>query len=91
MPHPSDPERAVAHKQIRRRIERAIDELPDDFRAVFVMRDVEAMSVAETADALAAELASALTDTFAARSGCCSGHVHTYRAWGLVARPRATS
>jgi RNA polymerase sigma-70 factor, ECF subfamily len=86
MPHHSDPERAAAHKQIRRRIERAIDELPDDFRAVFVMRDVEAISVAETADvlalspatvktrlhrarrrlrrALAAELASALTDTF---------------------------
>jgi RNA polymerase sigma-70 factor (ECF subfamily) len=86
MPNHSDPERAAAHRQIRRRIERAIDELPDDFRAVFVMRDVEAVSVAETADvlalspatvktrlhrarrrlrqALAAELASALTDTF---------------------------
>lgn len=32
---------------------RAIDELPDGFRAVFVMRDIEAMSVAETADVLA--------------------------------------
>jgi RNA polymerase sigma-70 factor (ECF subfamily) len=47
-----DPERAAAHSQIRQFIERAIDDLPEIFRVVFVMRDVEEMSVEETADFL---------------------------------------
>jgi RNA polymerase sigma-70 factor (ECF subfamily) len=33
-------------------LEDAIDTLPDDFRAVFVLRAVEGLSVAETADVL---------------------------------------
>jgi RNA polymerase sigma-70 factor, ECF subfamily len=49
MPATSDPERAAAQRQIRHLIERAIDDLPENFRVVFVMRDVEDMSVEETA------------------------------------------
>jgi RNA polymerase sigma-70 factor (ECF subfamily) len=45
----ADPEKAAARQQIRRVLEHAIDELPDPFRIVFVMRDVEEMSVEETA------------------------------------------
>ena len=30
-------------------LERAVDELPDAFRSVFVMRDIEEMSIEETA------------------------------------------
>jgi RNA polymerase sigma-70 factor (ECF subfamily) len=48
----ADPERAAAQSQIRHLIERAIDDLPEIFRTVFVMRDVEEMSVEETADFL---------------------------------------
>jgi RNA polymerase sigma-70 factor (ECF subfamily) len=44
-----DPERLAASGELRRLIERAIDALPDDFRAVFILRAVEGMSVAETA------------------------------------------
>jgi len=44
-----DPERNAAQHQIRGLIERAIDELPEIFRVVFVMRDVEDMSIEETA------------------------------------------
>jgi RNA polymerase sigma-70 factor (ECF subfamily) len=44
-----DPERLAASGELRRLIERAIDTLPDDFRAVFILRAVEGMSVAETA------------------------------------------
>jgi RNA polymerase sigma-70 factor (ECF subfamily) len=44
-----DPERAAAKTQIRRLIEQAIDELPEHFRLVFVMRDVEELSVEDTA------------------------------------------
>ena len=46
----SDPERTMAQSEIRAVLERAIDELPDAFRAVFVARVVEGMSVEETAD-----------------------------------------
>lgn len=46
----SDPERTMAHGEIRAVLERAIDELPDSFRAVFVARIIEGMSVEETAD-----------------------------------------
>lgn len=46
----SDPERTMAQGEIRVVLERAIDELPDSFRAVFVARLVEGMSVEETAD-----------------------------------------
>jgi RNA polymerase sigma-70 factor (ECF subfamily) len=45
-----DPERIMAQGEIRGLLERAIDELPDAFRAVFVARLVEGMTVDETAD-----------------------------------------
>jgi RNA polymerase sigma-70 factor, ECF subfamily len=48
-----DPERLTGNGELRRLLEDAIDALPDDFRAVFVLRAVEGMSVAETAEALA--------------------------------------
>jgi RNA polymerase sigma-70 factor (ECF subfamily) len=40
----------MAQSEIRAVLEQAIDELPDAFRAVFVARIVEGMSVEETAD-----------------------------------------
>ena len=45
-----DPERTMAQGEIRIVLERAIDELPDAFRAVFVARLVEGMTVEETAN-----------------------------------------
>jgi RNA polymerase sigma-70 factor (ECF subfamily) len=47
-----DPERAAAQGEIRRLLERAIDSLPAQFRTVFVLRDVEDVSVARTAELL---------------------------------------
>lgn len=44
-----NPEMAAAHAEIRRLLEHAIDGLPDSFRLVFVMRDIEDMSIEETA------------------------------------------
>lgn len=52
MPAGTDPERAAAQRQIRALIEGAIDNLPENFRIVFVMRDVEELSVEETAHLL---------------------------------------
>lgn len=48
----SDPESSAAQREIRELLEHAIDALPEHFRVVFVMRDVEEMSVAETAELL---------------------------------------
>ncbi len=45
----ADPERAMAQRQLCQLVERAIDELPHDFRTVLVARVVEGMSVEETA------------------------------------------
>jgi RNA polymerase sigma-70 factor, ECF subfamily len=46
------PERALARKELRRAIERAVDDLPPPFRTVFVMRAIEQMSIEETAACL---------------------------------------
>lgn len=48
----ADPEADASRAQIRRLLERGIDELPENFRIVFVMRDIEQMSVEETASQL---------------------------------------
>jgi len=47
---PADPEQSMEQQQIRQLLERAIDDLPDGFRAVFVARLVEGMSIEETAE-----------------------------------------
>jgi RNA polymerase sigma-70 factor, ECF subfamily len=47
-----DPEAETARREARRLLERATERLPEPFRLVFIMRDVDACSVAETAAAL---------------------------------------
>lgn len=49
---PATPDAAYAREQLRRLIERAVADLPDSFRTVFVLRDVEGLSIDETAEAL---------------------------------------
>jgi RNA polymerase sigma-70 factor, ECF subfamily len=46
------PDAALAREQIRALLEQAVAALPDGFRQVFVLRDVEGLSVEETAEAL---------------------------------------
>jgi RNA polymerase sigma-70 factor (ECF subfamily) len=48
----TDPETELSRSQARKLLEAAVDELPDDFRAVFVLRDVEGMSTEEAASCL---------------------------------------
>jgi RNA polymerase sigma-70 factor (ECF subfamily) len=47
-----DPAASAAREQIRRLVEHAIDKLPEPFRIVFVMREIEECSVEETAASL---------------------------------------
>jgi RNA polymerase sigma-70 factor (ECF subfamily) len=47
-----DPEKSMAQREIQRVVERAIDELPEAFRLVFITRVIEGMNVEETAEIL---------------------------------------
>ena len=62
------PDRALLRSELRSLLERKIDELPQDFRSVFVMRSVEELSVEETAQCLAIPEATVRTRHFRARS-----------------------
>ena len=46
------PDGALAREQVRRLLEAAVARLPQDFRTVFVLREIEGLSVEETAEAL---------------------------------------
>ncbi len=46
------PEHGAADAELRQFLEASIDRLPDDFRTVFVLRDVEGLSTGETAESL---------------------------------------
>lgn len=59
IPHPEyiadwreSPERLVSRNETRRLIDEALEELDEKHRVVFVLRDVEGLSVRETAEAL---------------------------------------
>jgi RNA polymerase sigma-70 factor (ECF subfamily) len=47
-----DPERQASNSELRRLLEDAVEELPDAYRAVFMLRDVEEMSTTDAAYAL---------------------------------------
>ena len=68
---PSDsepPDSAVARAEMRALIERKLDELPDSFRTVFILRTVEELSVEETAQCLDIAEATVRSRHFRARS-----------------------
>jgi len=62
------PPSATLRAEIRRALERRIDELPTAFRTVFVMREVEDMTVEETAECLSIPAATVRTRLFRARA-----------------------
>ena len=61
------PPDATLRAEVRRMLERRIDELPLAFRTVFVMREVEDMTVEETAACLGIPAATVRTRLFRAR------------------------
>jgi RNA polymerase sigma-70 factor, ECF subfamily len=62
------PSTAVLRTEMRRLLERRIDELPVAYRTVFVMREVEDMSVEETARSLDIPSSTVRTRLFRARA-----------------------
>ncbi|RIK97950.1 MAG: RNA polymerase sigma factor [Proteobacteria bacterium] len=65
---PEDPERTMAQREIQTVVERAIDELPDAFRSVFIARVVEGLSTEETAEVLDLKPETVKTRLFRARA-----------------------
>ena len=49
---PLQPDASLAREQLRLLLERAVAALPDAFRSVFVLREIEGLNVEETAEAL---------------------------------------
>lgn len=62
------PELAAMRTELRRLLERRIDALPEQFRCVFILRDVQELSVEETAECLNLPPATVRTRAFRARA-----------------------
>ncbi len=62
-----NPEAEAARSEVRQLLEKAIDALPEDFRVVFMLREVEGCSVEETAAQLKLKPQTVKTRLFRAR------------------------
>lgn len=62
------PEAAAMRAELRRMLERKIDELPEQFRTVYMLREVEEMTVEETAECLDVAAQTVRTRAFRARA-----------------------
>jgi RNA polymerase sigma-70 factor (ECF subfamily) len=65
--HVEEPDASVAREQVRALLERAIGELPDQFRTVFVLRQIEGLSGEETSAILDIPIATVKTRLLRAR------------------------
>ena len=63
-----DPQALAANAELRRLLERAIQRLPEQFRTAFVLREVEGLSVEETAEYLGIPPATVKTRDHRARN-----------------------
>jgi RNA polymerase sigma-70 factor (ECF subfamily) len=61
------PDEALAREQLRKVLESAIAALPEAFRTVFVLRDVEGLTVEDTSQVLGIPVATVKTRLFRAR------------------------
>jgi RNA polymerase sigma-70 factor, ECF subfamily len=66
------PDSELARAQMRDLLERKLDELPENFRTVFVMRSVEEMSVDETAGRLGVPHCDRVVANVLARLATCT-------------------
>ena len=65
---PAAPDAVLAREQLRRLLEQAVAGLPGSFRTVFVLREIEGLSVEETAEALSITAATVKTRLHRARA-----------------------
>jgi RNA polymerase sigma-70 factor, ECF subfamily len=64
----TDPQALAANAELRRLLERAIQRLPEQFRTAFVLREVEGLSVEETAEYLGVPASTVKTRDHRARN-----------------------
>ncbi len=63
----NNPLQAVMNEELRQAMERAIAELPDKFRSVFVLKDIDGLSLKEISEMLDMSLAAVKTNLHRAR------------------------
>ena len=61
------PDVALAREQLRKLLEQAVGDLPDPFRTVFVLREIEGLSAEETAEILDVPVSTVKTRLFRSR------------------------
>lgn len=83
----TSPERHAAMSDIRQMIEVEIDRLPDGFREVFIMREIEQMSIEETSVLLSVQPATVKTRLHRAKSLLRKGLEGRLSAESLTAFP----
>jgi RNA polymerase sigma-70 factor, ECF subfamily len=64
----ADPQTATEIAEVRQTLERAIERLPEQFRSAFMLREVEGLSVEETAEYLGIPAATVKTRDYRARA-----------------------
>jgi RNA polymerase sigma-70 factor (ECF subfamily) len=69
-PVAADPEKETGREQVRRVLEQAVDQIPEPFRMVFILRDIQGMGIEETAELLSINPKTVNTRLFRARSAC---------------------
>jgi RNA polymerase sigma-70 factor (ECF subfamily) len=83
----SNPERELLNKLLRQDIERALDSLPEGFRTVVVLVDVEGCAYAEVAEALGLPIGTVRSRLSRARSMLQRRLWEQAKAVGLIADP----
>jgi len=79
-----DPEQALLHSEASGLLESAVSALPDAFRTVFMLREIEGLSTTETADSLGLR-----EDTVKTRLHRARRHMRTYLSQRLGAAATA--
>jgi RNA polymerase sigma-70 factor (ECF subfamily) len=64
---PPEADAEFGRRQVRDFLQNAVDELPDSFRVVFILRDIEEMSIEETASQLSLKPGTVKTRLYRAR------------------------
>ena len=67
----SSPETIMEQKELRETLERGIDKLPPDYRAILLLREIEGFSYNEIADTLSLEEGTVKSRIFRARKKLC--------------------
>jgi RNA polymerase sigma-70 factor, ECF subfamily len=88
---PQDPEARASDRELARMVEVAVDELPDHYRSVFMLREIEGMSTSDTAEALSVSedvvkvrlhrARLALREALYARAGAAAPEAFTFLGW----------